>query len=746
MDLSGAISPGKCYFGRCPPGSHTIRKYDIFFIFLVLVILVIVIEYYRGQFKDINNREVDVIDETDTSDIAVDELIDLNEHEPILIEFNEVCIVLPSGECILNNASGVIHPGRLCAIMGPSGAGKSTLLDTLIGKLKPTTGYIQLNGDENFQKYRKKITVVPQNDIMLAQLTVYQVLYYSAMLRLPTDMKYSEKLEKIDNVIEFLGLDRVKHHKIGNEEERGISGGQKKRVNIGLELVCDPRVLLLDEPTSGLDSSTASKICSIIHSAAKKETLTVVAVVHSPSVRTLNCFDDIILLGNGGRIVYCGPTKWCARYFEHLGYKCPNDLTPPEFYLEILTDKIKSDTYEFLCIPMLQLIWSKIYAKYKQKLKNTGFAPNFDEFAPIVKEIYKEHTSKASNASILISEKRKETPRNFTFEERVKVILSPFYNMKIWILSVGEEIISWGSFQRDPELAKYDIGFFKTLYICFQRAFVQTFQSAFSILGEQAMNFGCGLAIAFSVQHSLFLGPIPEEICKVTTLPLIKHCFSPILDHIPYIATFCNVAIIFGGFTSGVNTFGLERTVYWRESFSGLRAFPYFISKSIVDLIRVIMAGTTFTLTFVSVYPNAANFSDLLQINICLYLFGYVSGYWASILLGPKYCGLFGVANILIWVLTFGGVEPSLITVREEWGPKFEWLWNVSAPRWAISAFYLAETENRLHLDPMKKGRSRFAYIDDTIPSNLINILYICAFWWILAFIILKFTHRDKQR
>lgn len=175
-----------------------------------------------------------------------------------------------------------MRAGRLTALMGPSGAGKSTLLHALCGKLPHTKGAVEVNhasvpglasttttaGSSHhssngqrrltMQQLRKLVGFVPQDDTLLADLTVKETLRLHASLRLPTHVDAATREAWVDDVIDLLGLTDVKHAVVGDATTRGISGGQKKRVNIGVELVSDPSILFLDEPTSGL-GETSSK-------------------------------------------------------------------------------------------------------------------------------------------------------------------------------------------------------------------------------------------------------------------------------------------------------------------------------------------------------------------------------------------------------------------------------------------------------------------------------------------------------
>ncbi|KAF9171373.1 hypothetical protein BGX20_007702 [Mortierella sp. AD010] len=259
------------------------------------------------------------------------------------IEFEHLGLTLPNGTSVLQNVSGILRSGRTCAIMGPSGSGKTTLISMLTSKVPNNEGRILINGrEENLSHYRKLIGYVPQDDIMIRELTVHDILLHSAYMRLPSTLKRTQMTEKVLEIIDFLGLSSVMDSVVGDAERRGISGGQRKRVNIGMELVADPSILFLDEPTSGLDSSTSGDVCKLLRSVARRKGLTVAAVIHSPSPVAFDQFDDILLLGQNGRVVFHGPRTEAPAYFAAIGFPTPDGASPSDFYMDVISNNVKS--------------------------------------------------------------------------------------------------------------------------------------------------------------------------------------------------------------------------------------------------------------------------------------------------------------------------------------------------------------------------------------------------------------------
>ena len=241
----------------------------------------------------------------------------------------------------LAGTSGQIQPGELTCIMGASGAGKSTFLNVISGKLKPSKGKILINGKSgSLSDYKGRIGYVPQSDIMHADATVREIVMHSALTRLPSsDQRAGYIMSRVNDTLAQLGLAHVADSVIGDEHNRGISGGEKKRVNIAMEMVTDPVALLLDEPTSGLDAATAEDVMNALQKIAKSG-VTVVAIIHQPRVEIYKLIDKLLLLGRGGKTVYLGSASQAPAYFQSLGYVPEPDDNFADFALDVLSGSI----------------------------------------------------------------------------------------------------------------------------------------------------------------------------------------------------------------------------------------------------------------------------------------------------------------------------------------------------------------------------------------------------------------------
>ena len=220
-----------------------------------------------------------------------------------------------AGRRLLDDVSLVVEPGEMVAIMGPSGAGKSTLLSVLNGQLTPAAGRIVIGGldlHEHFELFRGRIGYVPQDDILHADLTVWQALWYAARLRLPRDMSDDEIARRIREVLAQLGLQGTENTRVGDQRKRGVSGGQRKRVNLAMELLTDPPILVLDEPTSGLSSTDTISVLELLRSLADSGK-TILVTIHQPSLEAYRKFDAVAVIARDASTRQVGRLAWFGR-------------------------------------------------------------------------------------------------------------------------------------------------------------------------------------------------------------------------------------------------------------------------------------------------------------------------------------------------------------------------------------------------------------------------------------------------
>jgi ABC-type multidrug transport system ATPase subunit/pSer/pThr/pTyr-binding forkhead associated (FHA) protein len=241
----------------------------------------------------------------------------------VTIEVDELCVNARGAKSdrLLERINLTVFPTEMVALMGPSGAGKTTLLKALNGYTVPVAGQVLFNGNSlyaSFDTYRLELGYVPQDDIIHPLLTVSEALYFTARLR--TDLRDAEIRERIGTVLQTLEIGGIADKLIGSPERKVISGGQRKRVNIAMELICDPTVLFLDEPTSGLSSSDSFKVVKHLYDLARGGK-TIMMTIHQPSAAIYRLFDHLVMISRDakeklpagvtpgpGKLIYYGPT------------------------------------------------------------------------------------------------------------------------------------------------------------------------------------------------------------------------------------------------------------------------------------------------------------------------------------------------------------------------------------------------------------------------------------------------------
>ncbi|KFK42295.1 hypothetical protein AALP_AA2G237200 [Arabis alpina] len=258
-----------------------------------------------------------------------------------------VMVTMGDGETqnVLEGLTGYAEPGSLTALMGPSGSGKSTMLDALASRLAANaflSGTVLLNGRKTKLSFGTA-AYVTQDDNLIGTLTVRETIWYSARVRLPDKMLRSEKRALVERTIIEMGLQDCADTVIGNWHLRGISGGEKRRVSIALEILMRPRLLFLDEPTSGLDSASAFFVTQTLR-ALSRDGRTVIASIHQPSSEVFELFDRLYLL-SGGKTVYFGQASEAYEFFAQAGFPCPALRNPSDHFLRCVNsdfDKVRA--------------------------------------------------------------------------------------------------------------------------------------------------------------------------------------------------------------------------------------------------------------------------------------------------------------------------------------------------------------------------------------------------------------------
>lgn len=252
------------------------------------------------------------------SDIAAHFLSDITSSK-ISFTVRDLSFQFPNGNLGLRDISFSEGHGKLLGIMGASGAGKTTLLNVLSGIDPPTEGEVLINGIDlhrEKEKLQGVIGLIPQDDLLIEELTVFENLYYNAKLCFK-DKSDDEITKLVNKTLTSLGLFDRKDLKVGSPLKKTISGGQRKRLNIALELIREPSILFVDEPTSGLSSRDSENVMDLLRELSLKGKL-IFVVIHQPSSDIYKMFDKMIILDTGGYLIYCGNPVEGVMYFKRI--------------------------------------------------------------------------------------------------------------------------------------------------------------------------------------------------------------------------------------------------------------------------------------------------------------------------------------------------------------------------------------------------------------------------------------------
>ncbi|CAF3674887.1 unnamed protein product [Rotaria socialis] len=275
---------------------------------------------------------------------------------------------------VLFDVSGQFRPG-MNALLGPTGCGKSSLLDILAARKDPRglSGRVLVDGLPLPSSFKYMVGYVVQDDIISGTLTVRENLIFSANVRLPTSVSQEERQDRVNRIITQLGLEACADTRIGTEFLRGVSGGERKRACIGMELVLSPKILFLDEPTTGLDASTASNVMNCLHRLSRQG-CTIIFSIHQPRFSIFNLFDTTVLLCKG-KCIYQGSPNQLVKYFASQSYQCHKHDNPADFALDVLIQASK--TKESLRKLTRAYITSPMHARMEELVADLD--PNEDE-------------------------------------------------------------------------------------------------------------------------------------------------------------------------------------------------------------------------------------------------------------------------------------------------------------------------------------------------------------------------------
>lgn len=274
-----------------------------------------------------------------------------------------------ASKVILHNMSFDIEPCSLTCIIGGSGSGKTTLLNSLANRqFKKSSmikqGQIMYNDQPSLDNYRHAYVI--QQDILIPTLTCFETLMYSAELKLPKLTVHEERLQLVDELIAQLGLKECQHTIVGDNNHKGLSGGERRRLSVGLQLISNPSILFLDEPTTGLDSYNALLLCQSLKNLAMKMNKTIVMSIHQPRSDIFKLFDKVLILSKG-QLCYGGSYIDIFDHFDQLGFCVPKTkVNPADYYIDITSVDNRTRDKELESLQRMQFIADKWQTEMKK--------------------------------------------------------------------------------------------------------------------------------------------------------------------------------------------------------------------------------------------------------------------------------------------------------------------------------------------------------------------------------------------
>ncbi|CAN6928056.1 unnamed protein product [Brassica oleracea] len=594
-----------------------------------------ILRYAYNQIEKEKAREVENRNLTFSGIVNMATYSEMKKRTLMELSFKELTLTLKSNsKHLLRCVTGSMKPGRITAVMGPSGAGKTSLLSALAGKAVgcKLSGLILINGKElSIHSYKKIIGFVPQDDIVHGNLTVEENIWFHAKCRLPAGQSKADKVLVVERVIDSLGLQAVRSSLVGTVEKRGISGGQRKRVNVGLEMAMEPSILFLDEPTSGLDSASSQLLLKALKHEAL-EGVNICMVVHQPSYSLFQTFNDLVLLAKGGLTVYHGPVKDVETYFSGLGIIVPERINPPDYYIDVL-EGIVTNLNSDVSYKELPQRW----------MLHKGYSVPLDM-----------RNNNNSDAGLEMNPDVRDSTNNAeqTFVREL-----------------------WGDVKSNFRLRRDKIrhNFLKTRDLSYRTTPSMWLQYKYFLgrIAKQRMREA-------KLQATDYLILLLAGACLGSLIKASDESFgAPGYTYtIIAVSLLCKIAAL--------RSFSLDKLHYWRESASGMSSLACFLAKDTMDCFNTLVKPLVYLSMFYFFTNPRSTFFDNYIVLVCLVYCVTGIAYALAIFLQPGSAQLFSV--LLPVVLTLVATQP-----KDSEAMKI--IADLCYPKWALQAFVIGNAQ-----------------------------------------------------
>ncbi|KAI8060331.1 hypothetical protein BC940DRAFT_350622 [Gongronella butleri] len=651
----------------------------------------------------------------DSSDDAMDNVAG----EPVQLTFQDVAYTV-GGKKVLSDVSGFVEPGQLVAVMGPSGAGKSTLLDILARKHKRgvTSGHVLVNGQvPPARQFRRVSSYVDQDDNLMGTLTVRETLMYAAMLRLPRKMPLKHKQRRVQEIMQELGIDSIADHLIGNPgHERGISGGEKRRVSLAKAMVTNPQLLFLDEPTSGLDAYNANMVIACLKRLCRHGKRTIVVTIHQPRSNIFKMFDSLMLLANG-EPVYFGPVLSASSYFSDIGYPVPSDYNVADYLIDLTMKQPAGGMSPSSSFGALDDLASD------EQLHDLGPAADDNVNTRLLDDQHSEYDllTTSNHAHHLVESYRSSTlrARTLTHIQRVHGSADPAY--AVWVDTKHHDSpLSLAQFYHE----------FSTLS---SRTFINLYRHPLLFLA----HVGC----------SLFLGLLLGCLFWQVEVDL-----SGVQNRLGVLFFMC--ALLGFASTSALDMFSRERVLFMRERENGYyRPASYFAAKILFDMVplRVLPPLIMGSIAYYMIGLNA-HWLVFVKFLVVLVLFNLCAA-------GLCFCfatafSSMAIANLLtnlvmLFSMLFGG-----FLLNKDHIPKMlSWLQYLSFFNYGYEALIVNELKGLTLRDktiadiqiPGSLILSRFGFNGQAFWADIVRLGLFCTVTLTTAYLFLKYLVKERR-
>lgn len=582
-------------------------------------------------------------------------------------------------EQILHDISGIFKPG-MNAIMGPTGCGKTTLLDILADRKEKqaTSGTILVDSLKQSNNFKSIAGYVVQDDLIMGTLTVRENLMFSADMRLPFEVSRNEKKERVDRIIDQLGLTKCADTKVGTEFVRGVSGGERKRTCIGMELVVSPSILFLDEPTTGLDASTANSVMSLLHRISMTG-LTVIFSIHQPRYSIFKLFHTLMLLAQG-QVIYHGPASLALEHFSMQNYQCEEHDNPPDFFLDVINGDLTpfqdTSTNSSVSCPKSG-VQDNLYENLKAMKKEKGSM--WDEDSGVFEGGIGVVEKDAEKGGGGVEELGKAKGGRGLIESLVS-----FYQRSSAYLKINSELEHIMLTHKDPlnlkssqqlQQPKYVTSFFTQLFYVSQRTLKNVIRNPAAAIAQ------CLMMLVFGFIVGALYYKISDD------------AVNAIQDRAG--AFFFIIIIQMFGNLSAIELFIKERKLFLHESKSGFyRVSVYFLSKVLFDLIPLrIFPLSIFCVISYFLMGLVSSSEGFFIFFLTLFLTTIIAAALTFVI--SAFIGILAIANILVGlsyiIMTlFAGLLQNVSSIPS-W---LNWLQYFSIVRYSFKALLINELSN----------------------------------------------------